>query len=91
MCKLILVKTSFICCSSNERHSKQDNIVKTPIYQNENLHSDNEHKSPTCSYNTLGQLEKPQYMKIFIHIECNSENAILMQFYVIIPDIPSFI
>ena len=30
-------------------------------------------------------------MKKLIHIECISENAIFMQFYVIIPDLPSFI
>ena len=30
-------------------------------------------------------------MKILIYLGCISENAIFMQFYVILPDIPSFI
>ena len=30
-------------------------------------------------------------MKRLVHLECTTENAYFMQFYVIIPDLPSFI
>ena len=53
--------------------------------------SDNEQKSQTYSCNSQGGLQKPQYIKILIHMGYISENAIFMQFYVILPDILWFI
>ena len=66
------------------------------MYPNKNLHSSsvtltNKQKSSTYSYNSEDRLQKPQYMKILIQKGCVTENAIFMQFYVIIPDTPSFI
>ena len=39
----------------------------------------------------LHRLQKPQYIKMLIYIGCVSKDAIFVQFYVILPDIPLFI
>ena len=43
--------------------------------------SNTEQKSPTYSYNSQGQLQKPQYMIMLIYMGCISEDATFMQCY----------
>ena len=63
------------------------------MFQNRNFacminNSNEEQESPDYSNIDLGRLQMPQFMKILIYIRYISKIAILMKFFVILPDMP---